>query len=744
MTSVAKLKERARKLEQKEDWKAAIEAYRKALDSEERTDDAEVELPLYNRVGDLYLRLGQTDEAVTYYEAAADKYAESGFYNNAIALCNKALRHRPDRAHIYLKLSRLAAEQGFLPDARRWILEYAERQMRGGNHEAAFHGIEEYADDADDPEARQVLARHLAGHGRQNDALNQLRKAHATWSARGDASAAERVLEEARSIHPSIELGVNGAAPSGESARADALDRPFRPGAPVAGGLDGLETHRVGHEAESQEPEPEGLAGLEPTGRGDAVEEEEAEPEPLPLLDTGWDAVPAPEEDAPEEDAFSDGEAAESLAELDAAPDREEEPLPPLDAEAAAPPEAKPDTEGAREGGIAPGRKWPDDELAAEPSADRGWPEEDAGEDAAVDESRRAKKPWARTSVGDDAGEAGVGAGAGRSSGPDEDEEELLDVGMLDLSFGQVTAGSEPPPDWDVEVDEEAVLGRARELVSRGLSTEAMRELNILMEGEPGPDMIRAALQVVTEISRRDPSEMAARRRRVELASMLDHAALTAAALEDLADALSREGSGAEAQAIYRRVLELDPANEAARNALRSGDASDERTEAASAVTEPDARSAAPSSPEAEPDARSAAPSSPEAEPDARPGASSRERSSADDHYDLGLAFKEMGLVDQAVAEFQAALGEGEERLKVYEELGQCYMLKREFDRALDVLRRALELPSRDERELLGVYYHLGRCHEELNQRAEARDAYRRILHIDDGFADVPDRVARL
>jgi hypothetical protein len=113
-------------------------------------------------------------------------------------------------------------------------------------------------------------------------------------------------------------------------------------------------------------------------------------------------------------------------------------------------------------------------------------------------------------------------------------------------------------------------------------------------------------------------------------------------------------------------------------------------------------------------------------------------------HYDLGLAFKEMGLIEEAIGEFQVALRAGDMRLKVYEELGQCFLLRGQYNIAEKVLRRALESPFDDELELLGVYYHLGRACEELGKREAARDAYERVLGIDINFADVSARLARL
>jgi len=100
--AIAKLKDQARIFEQREDWDEAISAYQQVLRAAD--EDQQVgELPLYNRVGDLYLRAGRPNDAVRYYEQAADRYGEAGLYNNAIALCNKALRYAPHRLDLLMR-----------------------------------------------------------------------------------------------------------------------------------------------------------------------------------------------------------------------------------------------------------------------------------------------------------------------------------------------------------------------------------------------------------------------------------------------------------------------------------------------------------------------------------------------------------------------------------------------------------------------------------------------------------------
>ena len=60
-------------------------------------------------------------------------------------------------------------------------------------------------------------------------------------------------------------------------------------------------------------------------------------------------------------------------------------------------------------------------------------------------------------------------------------------------------------------------------------------------------------------------------------------------------------------------------------------------------------------------------------------------------HYDLGVAFKEMGLLDEAIAEFQKALRAPEGRLRTSEALGMAFFEKGQFAVSEAVLRRAVD-----------------------------------------------------
>ncbi|HSJ05397.1 MAG TPA: tetratricopeptide repeat protein, partial [Longimicrobiales bacterium] len=202
--SISKLKDEARRHEQKEEWEKAINAYLQVL---RIGDDAgDVELPLYNRIGDLCVRLGRSGDAVRYYEQAADRYAEVGLYNNAMALCNKALRYRPDHIELLRKLGQFSALQGFLTEARDYYVEYADQQIRTGHADAAVAALTDFANIVDDGDTRELLGRRLRSQGRDADATAELQRAYALYLQAGNAAAAQTVASEILAIDPGATL----------------------------------------------------------------------------------------------------------------------------------------------------------------------------------------------------------------------------------------------------------------------------------------------------------------------------------------------------------------------------------------------------------------------------------------------------------------------------------------------------------------------------------------------------------
>jgi tetratricopeptide (TPR) repeat protein len=111
-------------------------------------------------------------------------------------------------------------------------------------------------------------------------------------------------------------------------------------------------------------------------------------------------------------------------------------------------------------------------------------------------------------------------------------------------------------------------------------------------------------------------------------------------------------------------------------------------------------------------------------------------------HYDLGVAYKEMGLLDEAIAEFQKALRGTEHRVRTYEALGQCFVEKQQYQIALTILARALNDRGYSDDVLVGVLYLLGYASEALQQWPDALGFYERVIAVDIHFRDIGERLA--
>lgn len=189
----SKLKNEARREEQRENWSAAIELYSRALRAGER--DGAVDVSLYNRIGDIYLRLDDVDSAVGSYERAIVSYAEQELYTSAIALCNKVLRIQPSRISTFLRLGRLQLETGLVAEARVNYLRYATELLTLEQTDEAHAALEEYVVKTEDLDSALRFGGALVANDRGDEALSLFLRLQARLEELGrDTSTLERPL----------------------------------------------------------------------------------------------------------------------------------------------------------------------------------------------------------------------------------------------------------------------------------------------------------------------------------------------------------------------------------------------------------------------------------------------------------------------------------------------------------------------------------------------------------------------
>jgi pilus assembly protein FimV len=113
-------------------------------------------------------------------------------------------------------------------------------------------------------------------------------------------------------------------------------------------------------------------------------------------------------------------------------------------------------------------------------------------------------------------------------------------------------------------------------------------------------------------------------------------------------------------------------------------------------------------------------------------------------HYDLGIAYKEMGLIDEALAQFDQAVRSPEFGREAYTMLALCHRQRDELDAAARCYRQAIDSSASDGEALNSLRYELAELLLNTGDRAGALDEFRHLQEADPTFRDVQDRIANL
>ncbi|MFL5478938.1 MAG: tetratricopeptide repeat protein [Gemmatimonadaceae bacterium] len=775
MSNVEKLKKKAAEFEQKKQFDKALEVYLQIIGQTEGQEDRDV--TVYNRVGDLYLRLNKTDQAVNYYEQAVDLYTDGGYLNNAIALCNKILRHAPARHQIYYKLGKISAKKGFNSDAKKNFLEFADRMHRAGKDTEAFKALQEFADlcpGQDD--IRLMLADQLAKAGKNAEAIEQLQILHESLDSEGRSAEAEATVQRIHSLDPNIEPRRSKTPVKRDSGGLVFLDVGGSPAKPRP------KVDAPKQAARPAEPpkRPQTPPHVQPSPEFETLPDIELSPEePLPALEiettslvepratpASVDIEPAFDLSINDDDNIAPLEGLESAADMShfaidpgVATAREElEALAVEEGEAAAPAQ---EAQAPHEPGLGEPLLDEDplaglnileddrfyihsDENGADPLAGASSILEDPGtltprdipmlesldpgiehpelhahehEPQAAHETHAAataQEAHAHLLEADDA-EADEAVEEDRTQAEPEPVQARAEE-VEEEPEPAPTPVAEDEPTFEEREEEEPEEQEEQPKPAKPKLVQSLR----ITRPKPKKGKTPAREEVAPPAQRpvvnpfmrqrtkpKAPSPRAAQRV-VTPPTEVPRAATPkqntpqqpADNFVDLADWL-REERGPRS---YRMVAEED------RN-RKEGEEADftdmlEKFKAGVAANVDD--------------------------------------EDFDSHYDLGIAYKEMGLIEEAIAEFQKALRGATQRIRAYEALGQCFIDKNDFDTAVTVLGRALREPGMEDEDLIGVLYLLGFASEGSKKPRDAAAYYQRVFAIDIDFRDVAKRLKQM
>ncbi len=116
----------------------------------------------------------------------------------------------------------------------------------------------------------------------------------------------------------------------------------------------------------------------------------------------------------------------------------------------------------------------------------------------------------------------------------------------------------------------------------------------------------------------------------------------------------------------------------------------------------------------------------------------------AETRYNLGIAYKEMGLLDDAIREFQSILAVPAFEVKAASVLAGCYMEKGLYPQAVETLLAALQKVDPAQDAHWGLKYDLAQAREKNAGQKEALELYMEVYRWNSGFRDVAARVAAL
>ena len=164
-----------------------------------------------NMLGDLFIRVGNEDEAIGCFTRVAEHYREEGFALKAIAMYKKMDRLKPGSIEIAAKLAPLYEMQGLLMDARTQYLLIADAYTRGGHAGKALEVLRKIADL--DPNNTDIRLKLADGYERENfrtDAAEAFAHAGAQFYGRGAFDQALDAYRQALKLNPFDHAGLSG------------------------------------------------------------------------------------------------------------------------------------------------------------------------------------------------------------------------------------------------------------------------------------------------------------------------------------------------------------------------------------------------------------------------------------------------------------------------------------------------------------------------------------------------------
>jgi tetratricopeptide (TPR) repeat protein len=113
-------------------------------------------------------------------------------------------------------------------------------------------------------------------------------------------------------------------------------------------------------------------------------------------------------------------------------------------------------------------------------------------------------------------------------------------------------------------------------------------------------------------------------------------------------------------------------------------------------------------------------------------------------HYNLGIAFLEQGLFDEAIEECKLAAEDKNLEVECYSVISFCYRQKKEFKEAMKWIDKAQGVTEKDANQEYALKYELASLYEDMKDAKKALKIYDEVNSWNPEYRDVADRIKSL
>lgn len=193
----AKTEALAEKLVKRGKLQDAIVEYKKLISGDIQ------DVRILSIISDLFIKVGQKDDAIKELHKIAGQYEKKGLDSKAIAILKRIIRLNPDNLESTEKLANLYQEQGFSTEARSEFLRLAKILEKKNKLNDAVKMYEKLlAVSPDDLASREILADILTKENQTDKAVDELNTIAELQIKKKDLKAAKKVLNKAKELKP--------------------------------------------------------------------------------------------------------------------------------------------------------------------------------------------------------------------------------------------------------------------------------------------------------------------------------------------------------------------------------------------------------------------------------------------------------------------------------------------------------------------------------------------------------------